>query len=391
MSVKINKEIECLRAVAILMVLWDHLTVLFNFEPRPPPLYGADPVVIDIISRFIGWTGVDLFFAISGYVISLSFVEMFDKERAAGNWWNAIKAFWTRRFFRIIPSAWFWVAVMLVGSLTFNRAGQFSPPEVVFEKAVYVFFYVANFFAPHAGLGPLSIYWSLALEEQFYFLLPFFLLIVPIKWRWKMMLLFVVLLALPPRTRIDFPAWHFRVDAMLWGCIVYQLTRMPVYLRIEPKWLANKWLATLVSFALIAALGLITVYLPLKIRFVSLIAIVSGLLVFLASYQKGYVLPMPRPLRAVMMWIGTRSFALYLVHVPAFHIVYETWFRIVGGEFDRSYMLVLSLSAFPTVILLSELNYRLIETPLRIKGATIAKRMVEKGRSLSRAPTTSIS
>ena len=118
---RVNGEIECLRAVAILLVLCDHLPALFHWGPMVPPFYGADQDVIRILSRFTGWTGVDLFLCISGYVISLSFVALFDRNKAEGRAWAAIKAFWVRRFFRIIPSAWLWLSVMIICSLLFNQ------------------------------------------------------------------------------------------------------------------------------------------------------------------------------------------------------------------------------------------------------------------------------
>jgi peptidoglycan/LPS O-acetylase OafA/YrhL len=101
----INLEIEYLRAIAVLLVVFAHADALF-------PQSGIGQ-----------WTGVDLFFCISGYVITRSFQEYFDEAIAEGRWWAAARAFWVRRIFRLAPSAWLWLAVMVFCSWGFNSTG----------------------------------------------------------------------------------------------------------------------------------------------------------------------------------------------------------------------------------------------------------------------------
>jgi peptidoglycan/LPS O-acetylase OafA/YrhL len=72
----INLEIEYLRAVAVLLVVLVHAEIMF-------PATGIGQ-----------WTGADLFFCISGYVISRSFEPFFDKHIAEARWWVAARAFW---------------------------------------------------------------------------------------------------------------------------------------------------------------------------------------------------------------------------------------------------------------------------------------------------------
>ena len=91
----INLEIEYLRAIAVLLVVLAHADATF---PR---------------SGLGQWTGVDLFFCISGYVISRAFEPFFDKHIAEGRWWVAARAFWVRRIFRLAASAWLWLSVMV--------------------------------------------------------------------------------------------------------------------------------------------------------------------------------------------------------------------------------------------------------------------------------------
>ena len=57
-------------------------------------------------------------------------------------------------------------------------------------------------------------------------------------------------------------------------------------------------------------------------------------------------------------------------------MAYELWFRIAGPDFDITYTTPLLLTAIPLLCVLTEINYRWIEVPLRRKGAAIANRML---------------
>jgi len=108
---------------------------------------------------------------------------------------------------------------------------------------------------------------------------------------------------------------------------------------------------------------------------VGMIALVSALVVWVASYNHGY-LSMPSPLSSVLIWIGARSYGIYLIHIPAFFFTRELWYRLNGGaEFGSELFYPFLLTATALIVLLCELNYRLVETPLRRKGKLIAERM----------------
>jgi peptidoglycan/LPS O-acetylase OafA/YrhL len=115
----INLEIEYLRAIAVLLVVLAHADAMF-------PSSGLGQ-----------WTGLDLFFCISGYVISRAFEPFFDKHIAEGRWSAAARAFWVRRIIRLAPSAWLWLSVMVFCSWTFNRSGQFATLTESLKAAGY--------------------------------------------------------------------------------------------------------------------------------------------------------------------------------------------------------------------------------------------------------------
>jgi peptidoglycan/LPS O-acetylase OafA/YrhL len=108
------------------------------------------------------------------------------------------------------------------------------------------------------------------------------------------------------------------------------------------------------------------------------IAALSAILVFVASHDQDFLFGY-RPFRIVMTWLGTRSYALYLVHVPAFCVAREFWSRQLppGIAFGPDDLWRLLLTALPLLALAAEANYRLLEVPLRRRGARIAARIVE--------------
>jgi len=163
----------------------------------------------------------------------------------------------------------------------------------------------------------------------------------------------------------------------MWGCLIYQFSRTETYRNIESIIFKRPWIIIVGSLVLVALLGLIPAHLP-KAKTVSLVSLVSAALVFLASYNRGYVLKFPGLIKSIFLWIGSRSYGLYLIHIPIYNMTYELWFRIAGPDFDSTYTTLLVLTAMPLLCVLTEINYRLVEVPLRRKGAAIANRMISE-------------
>src|ERR1700676_4498640 len=100
-----NPEIEALRGVAILCVLYAHLGVYVFF--------GRDDLYLASREYLQAGPGVHLFFCVSGYVIPRHFAGDFSGTQDARSFRAFAFPFWIRRFWRLMPSAWFWLAVGL--------------------------------------------------------------------------------------------------------------------------------------------------------------------------------------------------------------------------------------------------------------------------------------
>lgn len=113
----------------------------------------------------LGHLGVELFFVLSGFLITGILLRARDSNR-----WVAIRAFYARRFLRIFPI--YYAAVLIAAALDFSHARETLP----FNLA-----YTLNFLVAWRGewVGSVSHFWSLCVEEQFYLIWPFVVLFAP--------------------------------------------------------------------------------------------------------------------------------------------------------------------------------------------------------------------
>ena len=156
---KYRREIDGLRALAVLPVIFFHA---------------------GFTSFAGGYVGVDVFFVISGYLITS--LIMSEKERGT----FTLRGFYERRVRRILPGlfivmlaclpfAWLW---MLPGEI---KAFSKSLVAVAAFVSNILFWREGGYFETPGAVKPLFHAWSLAVEEQYYVLFPLFLLLI---WRW---------------------------------------------------------------------------------------------------------------------------------------------------------------------------------------------------------------
>lgn len=359
MTEQYNQEVQVLRAVAVIFVLVHHLVGLFVWDVPRWEAFGRGM-----------WVGVDLFFCVSGYVIARSLIGKL-QEKTGLAFWRETGAFWLRRLYRITPSAWLWLFIsMALGPLLHEAGGRgFSAPNLADAAAAIL--HVANFHfydctVGASNCGDLSIYWTLSLEEQFYILLPFTVLLFRKKLVPALILLILV------QVFFHRPQWvgilsFVRTDAILFGVLIAIFSRTDVYKALDPQLNRSRFrflIPPLLFFALLA-----TTRYEIVSFSTGLAAVVCALIVWICSYERGYFFG-PSPFRMVLVWIGTRSYAIYLIHIPVFWVTREIWARIEPQKthFDSTYTLRFGATAIVLLLILSELNYRFIEEPLRKIG-----------------------
>jgi peptidoglycan/LPS O-acetylase OafA/YrhL len=357
-------DIELLRGLAVLFVIVQHAHGNLISWPHPSA---------DIFYGYFQFDwGVDLFFAISGFVIARGLIPMLAQCRTAVEFANATLSFWVRRGWRLLPSAWLWLALILLASVGFNRSGLFGSFQANLEATVADLLDVANFrFAAafgHFGYGASFPYWSLSLEEQFYLIFPV-LIFAARQWLPAVLGLGVLAQLFIVRTPV---LMVVRTDALMLGVLIALAGRTEIYRLFAPRFLARSRCARgavlalpVLAMATIAGSAGRVVWFP-----VGLIALVSAGLVFIASFDGDYLMRDGWAKRA-LLWVGSRSYALYLVHMPVMFGMREVWLRLdVRPAHGHGWALV--LLALGLMGVLAELNFRLVETPLRRHGARIA-------------------
>lgn len=314
-----NQALDILRGVAILLVVLYHFSrirVFFNF----------------------GWTGVDLFFVLSGYLIS---GLLFDEYKRAGT--LQVKRFWIRRGFKIYPS--FYVMMALTGAALF--AAHNTHPGLL-NECLFIQNYGAHIW-DHT--------WSLAVEEHFYLLLPILLLVL-LKFSssrsdpfaavpWIFAFLFFACLGLRIAAHAYGMNWvaihaetQFRIDSLFAGVFLGYLkhfrARAFAWLTQKPLW------AVAVPFLVPALMvpaynAFINVYGPTLLY-------IGYSCIFLSVVER----PASNgPLARAMSYIGKHSYSIYLWHGV-------TWPLLFKGRFDFRFLLMGLAVSIPSGILLSK-------------------------------------
>lgn len=363
-------EIECLRAVAIIFTLIHHAVYFLIVRPNE--------FATQIYRNFTFWGGVDLFFVISGFVIMRDINRRFAQGVQLSYFRNA-GAFWMRRAWRILPSAWLWVVLYLLATLYFNESkNAFGFFEINLKDSLAAVFQYANIHQLDCSVttcGPNGVYWSLSLEEQFYILLP---LVIFVSGRFLAPLLSLILAIqfFIPRPVWSL-AWAIRTDTFIWGVLLALVFEHPMIQKIEPKFLKHKILRWVSIGFLIAAMAFVPAHfgqLPLA---TSLLGVVCLLLVFIASYGNGYLM-VDGHIRKIFVWLGSRSYSIYLIHIIAYRFTIEVFLRALPGDhrFTDEDSIYFLLVAIPLVLILSELNFRIVEQPLRKIGRRLSDKIL---------------
>jgi len=343
-----------------------------------------------------GFLGVEVFFVISGYLITLLLISEHERSDRIN-----LGQFWLRRARRLLPVLFLMMTMLVIYTAIFNdRAlGQLR------GDVLAGVFYVSNWFQIWIGAGytapadfaPLRHLWSLGVEEQFYLVWPLVMvLLLRIKGRRiadasRWLVLAAVLISvgtalLYHEGRINLcdvsPEAYWtvgdrciskadglylntisRASGLLLGAALAMVWR-PNALKRGPVREKGP-LVDLIAVVGFIGLGLLSWYLhvttlqgadPWLFRGGLFLSGIVTLMVIIAVSHPGAVTGklLANP---VLLWIGTRSYGLYLYHWPIYQIMREAaGNRLTIGEFA----LAMAITAAIT-----ELSYRFFETPIR--------------------------
>jgi peptidoglycan/LPS O-acetylase OafA/YrhL len=385
-----NTDIEVLRAVAISFTLCAHL--IWGLLPK----LGILGLKLQAMLRF--WTGVDLFFGISGFIITSSLIKILREEnpiqgttrlRGWGEFLAVAVPFWIRRAFRLLPSAWLWILITLFLAATFNFHASFGTLRDNLHEAGAAVLNFANFYyyewfaKNNPDYGSFGVYWSLSLEEQFYLMLPCLLFFVRRRFLIPVLLAaFFAQVAVPRPDGFD-PhhtslLWFVRTDALILGVLIAFWKQHRSYWLGEPRFLRRGFFSLPLVGLCVLLLATVPASRAVAPISTGLLAIISGVLVLIASYDKNYILP-PSRFKTAMVWLGSRSYSIYLIHVTCHSFIMELK-KSTGVAEGGVTSVVLTLACIPIILLTAEANYRLVETRFRRIGRHIAD---DTGRKLS--------
>lgn len=350
-----KKEIDGLRALAVLPVI----------------LYHAG---IERISG--GFLGVDVFFVISGYLITSIILS----ELAQGKF-SLIK-FYERRVRRILPPLFITIIFTLIVSFfVFIPTHIKDVGQSVVATNVYLsnyFFYLeTDYFNQFTNHAPLLHTWSLAVEEQFYFIFPVLLILFfRINNRKLFLLLYILLIVsfvasvnlVKTDAQLAFYSIHSRAWELMIGALLAFNTEKIQHCLATLALAKRLQLSEVVSW--VAFIGLMWSYLFVNIRdyghpsFITLIPVIAAGLIIVFSGETKYF-------KAVighkwLVFIGLVSYGLYLYHNPVYSfITYQ-------NETDPEFAFHLKLAVLPVILLVAYMSYRFIETPIR-KGSVLKR------------------
>jgi peptidoglycan/LPS O-acetylase OafA/YrhL len=307
--------LDGLRGLAILLVLLLHFTTDMEMP--------AGTVAAGVRSAFqIGWIGVDLFFVLSGFLITGILVD----NKGSGRYF---RAFYARRALRILPV--YFLAVFAAFHLLPRVFQGFDTGGMRTEAAFWLF--LANFKElPYQLARTVGHFWSLAIEEQFYLMWP---LVVFLSTRTQARRIALVAVILSPLLRYvalragvsGGSVYHFtpfRLDGLATGAFIALSMRDPgARLALGP--LSN--IAGLGALAVAGVLfGPVHIPEPLSTQLDFSIGF-SALCVGFGALLTRTVLSTPdSSLARALSWrglvtLGTYSYAMYLVHVPLLRVV----------------------------------------------------------------------
>lgn len=325
-------ELDFLRGLAVLFVLFRHPVITADKS-------GGLVKIASLTERF-GWTGVDLFFVLSGFLVG----GLLFKEIKTQNTLD-MRRFWLRRGLKIWPSYYVFLGVATIQFLRHST----QPAGTLVWQVVPNLFHIQNY----SGT-PFGITWTLAVEEHFYLLLPLVLLLIirlskrPIGETNTVPYVAVGLMVLCTSLRcminlnkpFDFfthvAYTHLRIDSLFWGVFLsYCYHFRPRYTRIFARhpiaWISASCIMILpmallpLTSPFVWTVGFTLLYLGYGFICMTLVCASEGRPFFQRLFH--------HPAAKAVAFVGVYSYSIYLWHANT--ALDFLGFRLNRAPFDR--------------------------------------------------------
>lgn len=332
----------------------------------------------------VGWVGVQLFFVLSGFLITDILLKMKETLPTAGYFGR----FYGRRFLRIFPLYYFYLALMaVVAHRLIGMDFQVKYLQIFYDQVWSAVLYVYDIFYRTVSFQQsyfLDHFWSLSVEEQFYILWPLLILLVPQKYLKNLFITFIIL---GPIFRLSLyllyisgsSLWVFRepfalviyswplshLDAFAFGAYISRFSlphpkrQLIVLAILVPVIGYAMTYLTSGSIQPVTALGY---DMPLRAgyQFIwahTLLNYFFAVLIYCVVYEKALVKFLDMPW---LSYLGKISYGMYVYHFPLIWFVGAFWKFRTGDDITNWVKIVLSLAA---TILISSMSYFLLEKP----------------------------
>jgi len=357
-------QLDGVRGLAILLVIiWHYIVVL---QPS------NSSMAFSMLS--LSWSGVDLFFVLSGFLIG---GILLDNKTAE----NLYSVFYFRRALRILPLYFLlllsFAVIFAISSLQIRDKLQWliSQPFPLWSYATFT----QNFFVVKAqqfGANWLGVTWSLAIEEQFYLIMPLFLRIIPEKRQSSLIVICIVFALLirfcflgfikgPSALYTSYVLLPSRADALMFGVLGAWIVRQPHImqkLQKDPNLLGTPLLILGVGMLFLSFLNLPTGHiLSLTVGFTWISAFYFVFILFSVTAKNKFVNSIL--CSRFLQGLGTVSYFVYLFH-EVFLGIFHSLILEQKPRHNNMIDFGVTILALITTIALSIMSLRFIEKPL---------------------------